>query len=442
VNITVLTTRLFSHPCSGGEICTARLIAELRRAGHQLQVLGRGPVPLPATNESIAAGPAAHYVSLGPLVQPFDSQPRQQQLRSVWAALKSGQASTVQRLGSGDCGQQVAQLLLSSAAKKTDVLLVDHLQTYAWVAALKDQLPRPLLVMHNLESEGYLRSAQAMHTRSLAALLRKAIYRREARLLQHLERAALQQAAAVAALSAHDADQLKRQARSWGSDLVVNVLPAFPLRSASSTAVPIAERAAQHAPTLRSKKRRVGMIGTWTWGPNRAGLQWMLGQVLPHLADHCELLIAGAGLRPADVPAGVQVLGRIADVGAFYASLDVLAIASFAGSGIQEKAIEAIGTGLPVVATAHAMRGLELNLPDTVYQSNDATHFAHLCATVGSPHATSDPQGGSPSVATWSERRLQAYRQALQACLAVAAAAPHPAHVASVVRAEPMKLSA
>jgi glycosyltransferase involved in cell wall biosynthesis len=406
VNIVFLTTRLFDQPRNGGEICTARLLRQLALLGHHVHLIGRGELPAAKTG-------AMRITSLGPLVRAFEELRPWQQAASLCAALTARQASTVQRLCAGQVTSQLEQLLLDPGALAIDALVVDHLQAYAWIAPLQARLPKPLLVMHNVESDGYLERAREAETSGPKAAMRAAIFRREANLIKQLEQLALRQAAAVACLSEHDAQRMQELAAGTARPLNTEVLPAYPLLPPSP-------------PQVRrpQPKFRIGMLGTWTWGPNRMGLNWMIDKVLPHLDPACELWLAGTGLHDHSVPARVRDLGRIDDVQAFYASVDALAIASLGGSGVQEKAVEAIGSGRPVVATSHALRGLAaapaFALPANVSSSDDPTQFAGLCRVAGT-HAQS---GTAESVQRWTGLREQSYRAALGRCLQAAALTP------------------
>ncbi|CAD5371281.1 conserved hypothetical protein [Rubrivivax sp. A210] len=386
MNIAFVTPRLFDQPGSGGEICSARLLAALAAGGHGLHCLGRGAAAAPA-------------LSLGPVVRPFDELSPWRRAGSLLAALASGQASTVQRLDAGGAGRAARAGLARGAG--ADVLVVDHLQAWAWLEPHQARLPAPLLVMHNLEAEGYAERA-AQIAGGAGARLRRAVLEREARLLRRLEERALRAAAVVACLSEEDAQQLRRQAAACGARAPVEVLPGYPLQAP----------AAPRPPPCHG--RRIGMMGTWTWGPNRSSLDWVLQQVLPLLPPDCRLVLAGAGLEGLRLPPRVQALGRVARAQDFYDAVDVLAIASLGGSGVQEKSIEALATGLPVVATAHALRGLAPGLPPQLQVADGPARFAQLCQQATAPDA--------PVVQQWIAGRRRAYRDALGRCLEIAAA--------------------
>lgn len=394
MRVTLLTTRLFGTPTSGGELCTARLLAALRAAGHQVRVIGRGTAP--------------GALSLGPLVPAFDSLAAPRRAASLLGAWASGQPSTVQRLLADGAARRATQALLGAPV---DALVVDHLQAWAWLRPVWARLPAPLLVLHNLESAGYAEQAAG------ATGLRRQVLRREARLLAALEADALQHAAAVACLSEADLAALAPVHRPQPRLL----LPGHP---------PIDTGTTGWAPRT-GRGLNIGLMGTWTWAPNRLALAWMLAEVLPLLPADARLVLAGTGLDrlPVVLPpaqrARLRLLGRVDDVADFYRQVDVVALPSLAGSGVQEKAIEAIARAAAVVATSHALRGLGPGLPGLLAHlqvADDAAAFAAACA------------GAAPStpvqrlaVQHWARQRAAHYAgQLLRGLAASAAAQPDP----------------
>jgi hypothetical protein len=271
-----------------------------------------------------------------------------------------------------------------------------------------------MIVMHNLESDGYFDRALGKGGAQAGSWLRRAIYRREARLLTGLERRALRAAAVVACLSETDAQRLREMASVHAASVPVEVLTGFPLCKPGL-------RDALGASKLekpRQQMRRIGMIGTWTWGPNREALHWMLNQVVPHLPERCQLVLAGTGLEGLALPPGTELLGRVGHADRLYESVDVVAIPSIQGSGVQEKAIEAIGSGRLVVGTSHAFRGLTPELPLSAHIADDPITFARLCAELelvsGCEH--------SASLEQWVRQRRSRYTAAVARCLRLCAA--------------------
>lgn len=397
MRVTLLTTRLFDAPTSGGELCTARLLAALRAAGHQVRLIGRGTAP--------------GALSLGPLVSPFDTLSAPQRAASLLGAWAAGQPSTVHRLLVDGAAGRAAQALLGAPA---DALVVDHLQAWAWLRPVLRHLPAPLLVLHNLEAAGYAEQAAA------ATGLRRQVLLREARLLAALEADALHHAAAVAGLSDNDLQALPPPTATSGRLQPRLLLPGHPPINAGTTG--------WSPRTGRSMNTglNIGLMGTWTWAPNRLALAWMLTEVLPRLPADARLVLAGTGLDrlpvllPPAQQAQLRVLGRVNDVSDFYRQVDVVALPSLEGSGVQEKAIEAIARAAAVVATGHALRGLGADLPDLlghVRVADDATAFAAACA---------NPPPSTPvqrlAVQHWARQRAAAYAEQLQLGLAASAA--------------------
>jgi hypothetical protein len=404
MKIAMLTTRLFHTPRSGGEICTARLICALHDAGHELACIGRG--------SGAVDGEAT--LSVGAAVLPFDDLSATDRAVSAVGAIVRGQAITVQRANAAGAARRAGRALAAMAATPRDrpeVLFIDHLKTYAWVAEALADLPPVVLVMHNLEPDGYAERVHRTGGRGVGARLRRLMLAREARHLRALETVALRRATAVACLSEADAGCLRERAVACGSAARVVVLPGYPF------AAPVATTRAAG----RQATRRVGMIGTWTWEPNREALRWMLERVVPHWPDDCTLVLAGSGLEGLPLPARVVSLGRVDEASSFYAAVDVLAVPSLHGSGVQEKAIEAIGSGHVVVATTHATRGLAPGLPGQVHVADDARQFARLCAEV--PVRTDAARWDT--LQQWSEHRRAAYRAAVDLCIAAAVAPGH-----------------
>ena len=407
MKVTVLTTRLFDAPSSGGELCTARLLAALQAGGHQVRLIGRGSAagalpPGPVSVGPVSVGP----VSVGQLVPAFDTLPPLRRAASLLGAWARGQACTVHRLAGAGTVRQAAQALL---AAPMDALVVDHLQAWAWARPLRQRLPAPLLVLHNLESAGY--AEQAAKARGL----QQRVLQREARLLAALEADALQHAAAVACLSEDDLRRLSTD------DSPLLQLPGHPPVHGRLPAPDGPRHQTGRGPTI-------GLLGTWTWAPNRAALQWMLAEVLPQLGPDCQLLLAGTGLDrlPVALSAArrsqLRVLGQVADVGDFYRRVDVVALPSLQGSGVQEKAIEAIARARALVATPHALRGLGPDLPGHVQQASSAADFA-ACCHAAVPSTPADRL----AVQRWARQRAALYQQQLlRGLLASAATRPLP----------------
>jgi hypothetical protein len=145
------------------------------------------------------------------------------------------------------------------------------------------------------------------------------------------------------------------------------------------------------APASRSPKYDATLIGTWTWQPNRIGLDWFLEEVTPHLPQDFRVAIAGSmssGIRSPHP--GVTFLGRVSDAIEFVLSGRVVPLISRAGSGVQLKTIETFELGLPSVATSRSLRGIG-TLPANCSVAEDPVEFAHALVRAAANVGDIDP---------------------------------------------------
>ena len=155
------------------------------------------------------------------------------------------------------------------------------------------------------------------------------------------------------------------------------------------------------------------LIGTWTWQPNRIGLEWFLREVVPHLPD--DFTIAIAGSTPADLSSphpGVTFVGRVADAIAFVRSGRVVPLISRAGSGVQLKTIETFELGLPAVATSRSLRGIG-TVPANCVVADDPVEFARRARARGARAPAMSTVRVSAATSSW--RSTVSWRSGLRA---------------------------
>lgn len=211
-----------------------------------------------------------------------------------------------------------------------------------------------IFVAHNVEA----RSAKenAAHAGNW---LTRHLFARDARLLARLESELCQASTHVFTLAEADRAALGvgQGDRSTALPLVTSVTPP-------------------DAPSARAPIYDAGMIGSWTWAANRAGLDWFISEIVPRLPSDFAIAIAGGiGDSPPPAPANVCFLGRVADARAFVRSCRVIPLISRTGTGVQLKTIETFELGLPSVATDNALRGISAP-PDNCVAADDAPAFA------------------------------------------------------------------
>lgn len=333
------------HQTSGYEIANAAIIDALRRAGVDVTVIG---FLWPGRK---AVDPVGTVV-LGELDVRTDSASLTTKLRWLGKAMVTGTTFSSIKL------REVTPATLRSVLaglEPFDGYVLNSVQfAGAFEACFRDK--PSIFVAHNVEHKSAAENAVAA-----PGALQRFLFRRESALLKQLETRLCANARFVFTLADGDRAALGVE----GDD-----------RSAS---LPLVTRSnPPPAPVARAKTCDAAMIGTWTWQPNRIGLDWFLGEVVPHLPAAFSVQIAGgapAGLA-SDHP-GVRFVGRVADATEFVRSAAVIPLISTAGSGVQLKTLETFELGLPSVATAHSLRGIGYQ-PANCEVTDDPAEFARL----------------------------------------------------------------
>jgi sugar transferase (PEP-CTERM/EpsH1 system associated) len=134
---------------------------------------------------------------------------------------------------------------------------------------------------------------------------------------------------------------------------------------------------------MRESSARIVFVGNLGYAPNAEGIAWFAREVLPVLrrrVSAAELLIVGprasrAVRRLARNP-GVQLVGVVPDVHAALANARVAVAPLHSGGGIQNKVLEAMAAGTPVVATSRAIAGIAARAGEHCLVADDARGFA------------------------------------------------------------------
>lgn len=208
-----------------------------------------------------------------------------------------------------------------------------------------------IYVAHNVEH------VSARENASSLTGYRAALFRREARLLQDLERRLCARARFVFTLAPEDLKSLGPGAEGGAY-------------------LPLVSRQDPEPPSPRQASYDAAVIGTWTWQPNFIGLRWFLDEVVPHLPP--ELTVQIAGSVPNGISSnhpGIRFVGRVPDATAFLRGGRVVPLFSRAGTGVQLKTIETFELGLPAVATTASLRGVEAR-PGNCHVTDDPRAFA------------------------------------------------------------------
>jgi len=328
---------------SGYEIANAAIIDALRRAGVRVTVLGFAWPGRPASDPQ-------NTIVLGEVDVRTEGAPMHRKLGWLLRAMRSGLtfSSVKLRTVSPERVRQVVE-----QAGPFDAYVLNSVQFAGAFEGLFDDRPS-IFVAHNVEHRSAAENALAA-----GSAFQRFLYRREARLLEKLETRLCDRARFVFTLAEED-----RAALGVASD---SRSAALPLVTRGSPPPPPAERVPEYDAAL---------IGTWTWQPNRIGLDWFLDEVTPLLPQDFTVRIAGH--VPAGITArhpGVKFVGRVPNAEDFVRGAAVIPLISRAGTGVQLKTIETFELGLPSVATASALRGID-HRPENCTVTDDPAAFS------------------------------------------------------------------
>lgn len=333
-----------ARPDTGFEIANAAILSALRAAGHQVTAIGfvrHGEVPAEPDQSVVVAEIDIENAAVSP----------GQQLQWLAAAFRFGLPVACAKLRLAGIDRLVDTV---RAHGPFDALVLNSVMLPGAFPELLEIAPC-VLVEHNIEH-----ASARQNARNAGNFVLRRLFAREARLLEAIEQDICRKARFVWTLAEEDR-------RALGPDLLDRsaVLPLV-----SGDALPM-EEADRDAPV----RFDAGLIGTWTWLPNRVGLEWFLREVCPLLPD--DMRIAVAGRVPGDLhaPPGVTLVGRVPAASQFLRSCRVVALSSRAGTGVQLKTVEAMQLGLPAVATTLSCRGFT-ELPANFTIADNATDFA------------------------------------------------------------------
>ena len=146
--------------------------------------------------------------------------------------------------------------------------------------------------------------------------------------------------------------------------------------------------AAEFFETRRVAQPDIDLIftGNLSYHPNVAAAVYLVREVLPRLvARNLNPMVYLVGTRPAaavQALAGPQVVvtGQVPDVRAYLARARVFVAPLFLGSGLQNKLLEALAAGLPVVTTPLANAALEAQAGRHLLTGTDAEELAAAVA--------------------------------------------------------------
>lgn len=332
-----------AHPASGYDIANRVIVDAVRLIGHKVSVLGfLQPGNDPADPE--------HTSLLGQLEVTNARVGKVQKALWIKDAFVHGEPVSVAKM------HAVSRSQIRSALNDlapVDGLVLNSVQLPGAFSDVFEAFPS-VFVAHNVEAD-----SAADNARNAANLLTRFLFDRDARLLSGLESRLCAMAEHVFTLA--EADRAALGVAAGGRSTVLPLVTSVTPPPAASARTPVYD---------------AGMIGSWSWTANRAGLDWFLEEIVPRLPSDFRIAIAGgigAGLPQA--PDNVSFLGRVPDARAFVESCRVVPLISRTGTGVQLKTIETFEMGLPSVATTSALRGISVK-PDNCAVADEPVAFA------------------------------------------------------------------
>ena len=197
---------------------------------------------------------------------------------------------------------------------------------------------------------------------------KRLMYEREAHLLRQFERRAIRTARSTLVVNNRERQTATGVAGGGRIDVVPNGI----------------EIAHFHPPHAVNPEPRVVFCGVMNYAPNETGAMWLMREVWPRVhraRPDARLSIVGAypARRLYDFAAtdpSIEVTGAVPDVRPFLWRSAVAAAPLFVARGVQNKALEAVAAGLPVVATGAVIEGLPTEVLPACRLANTADEFA------------------------------------------------------------------
>lgn len=229
-----------------------------------------------------------------------------------------------------------------------DVAVLEQ-STMGAYASILDELNIPwILDAQNIEAFVYTqlrRRARRVRTRALLAL--------DGPKMQRLESMLFRAARTVVAMSAADAERIMR---TCGDARVVVHPNGVDSEYFAWT---------DHSVPVRSN---IVLTASFSYGPNADAARWIVDELMPAIGQRIPGVRATLVGRdpPQDIltssrdDPSIDVTGTVSDVRPYLRNADIFLAPLRAGSGTRLKALEALASGLPIVATSLAIEGLGL----------------------------------------------------------------------------------
>ena len=331
----------------GGKIRTSNILRCLKGGAFEITFAS----PAPANQQDYAD-------STNSVCDKFVSWPASEQKPFLRLAALASRLPVSVAMDRSDAGRQTVRNAIASG---TDLVVTD----FPHADVLLPDLARPpcVLFTHNVEAQIYERHAK------IATGIRRLVWENQARKMAAFEGAVCRKHDAVIAVSAQDANLLKRR---------YGIKP--PREIVTGIDIDFFSRTPQNA--VDASGGTVVFTGVMDSPANIDGVSYFLREVWPLIVkdrpsartiivgrnppDH---LVSSAGAYP-----GIQFTGFVDDIRPHMAAADVAVIPLRVGGETRIKAFEAIAMGRPVVSTLVGVEGLGLE-PGTHFLAADTAQL-------------------------------------------------------------------
>jgi sugar transferase (PEP-CTERM/EpsH1 system associated) len=208
----------------------------------------------------------------------------------------------------------------------------------------------------------------------------------EQRRLARLERDISSWADCSLFISSADAELFKNQGGSGRIEAISNGTD-LELRRLPLEQIPFHGSNVQGAEISFSAK--LIFVGTMNYQPNVDAVQYFAEKIFPLIRKEfprAVFEIVGRyptkSVKRLEAFEGVRVIGEVPDVRSHLLHSDVSVAPMRIARGVQNKVLEAMAMGVPVVATSAAVQGLEVSHGQEVLIGNDPREFAQLVISV------------------------------------------------------------
>jgi polysaccharide biosynthesis protein PslH len=141
--------------------------------------------------------------------------------------------------------------------------------------------------------------------------------------------------------------------------------------------------------TRQSNTIKLIFTGVMDYPPNVEGMRWFCKEVWPLISKRLKASLKIVGRRPTQAVqdlgsiAGIEVVGEVPDVRPYLDAADIAISPLHLARGIQNKVLEAMASGLPVVVTSPSAEGIEAENGVHLRVADSATDFANSVVRFG-----------------------------------------------------------